>query len=149
MDEKTIQLPKIIKTYLDGLNDEQRDRVIAAEAFKVGGGYRPGQKGGLRDIVKVRQQAMDMDFTPGAMLKTVVIGQEVPDSPNVGCLIDHATAGTSTAGYSTVGSAFDTFYRAHGAAAIREIKTYAARLNRIELPVEYETETWTREEVPA
>lgn len=136
------ELPQQIRQYLDGLTDEQRDRVITAEAFKVGGGYQKGQKGGLKTITRKKRVLMDLSFQPIKTLATETRTIEVPDTPTIGCLIDHATAGTSTDGYSTVGSCFDRFYGAYGDGAIRAIKTHAARLNKIELPLHVQQEEW-------
>ena len=154
MNMTQLQLPERIKHYLDKLDDVQRDRVIEAESFKIGGGYRKGHPGnpggGVVTRTKVQRQRMGLDFTPGEVLvrrEYTFIEPSTPASPTTGCLIDHATAGTSTAEYGTVGSEFDSFYREHGPDAIRAIKMYAARLNKIELPVHVEQEQW--ENVPA
>lgn len=140
-----ITIPKIIEHYIDNLTDEERDRIITAEAFKTGGGYKEGQKGGVKTYKRVKRTAITPNFKIGKVLeeedKTIVI----PETPTTGCLIDHAKAGTSTEGYATVGCAFDDFYVAHKDVAIRLIKEYAAKKNRIVLPKQAEREIYAME----
>ena len=137
-------IPEIIKNYLDGLNDEQRDNVITAESFKIGGGYRPGQKGGPREITKVKQAVINEGFRIGNVIRHETKIVILPDEPATGCLIDHATQGTSREGYGTVGATFDRFFKSNGNAAIYAIKQYAAKLNKVELHPNVVKEEWTR-----
>jgi hypothetical protein len=123
--------------------------VITAEAFKVGGGYKQGQKGGPRTIQRKKRVLMDLQFQP---IKTLEIEEKtiiVPDTQTEGCLIDHAKAGSTKDEYGTVGQCFDQFYTAHGDKAIRAIKQYAAERNKIELPLHVQQEEWAMAEAGA
>ena len=125
--EQSIKIPQIIMDYIDVLTDVERDRIIEATNFKVGGGYKSGER-----IKKVRA-VMGEDLRPREVETKKIQGE------SEGCLIDHAKAGTSQTGYHTVGVAFDSFYKKHGEKAIEAIKEYAGRRNSP--PAEVPTET--------
>jgi hypothetical protein len=117
-----VEIPKLITDYIDNLTDEERDRIIQAHAFNVGGG-------GLKEkVTKGRRIRAFLDDMLRPIKTETEPGTVLGDT---GCLIDHAKAGKSTVGYGTVGRAFDDFYRTHSEEAIRAIKAYAARKNGV------------------
>src|SRR5690606_1667488 len=131
--KRFLGVPQVIREYLDSLTDEERDRVIQATSFKIGGGYKPE-----RTVLRAKQQEINSDWTIGKPITP----PEERYVPATGCLIDHATSGTSTEGYSIVGVAFDNFYKRYGNRAIVAIKQYAARRNGIEIPATVEEQQW-------